>query len=112
MTPRLLFAAVLTMVPLAARADENDSFAKWEKAIAAFEAKDTSNPPPQNGIVFVGSSTVRRWELSKNFDAKDYINRGFGGSQLADSVHFLDRLVLKHKPRAIVLYAGDNDLAA
>ncbi|MFM9091892.1 MAG: GDSL-type esterase/lipase family protein, partial [Verrucomicrobiota bacterium] len=38
--------------------------------------------------------------------------RGFGGSELADSVHYLDRLVLPHQPRVVVLYAGENDLQA
>jgi lysophospholipase L1-like esterase len=42
----------------------------------------------------------------------DVINRGFGGSHLADSVHFAPRIVLPYEPRTVVLYAGDNDLAA
>src|SRR5262249_46198905 len=107
----LTLAAVLVALPCATRADDK-AFEKWEKDIAAFEKQDKEKPPPQNGVVFVGSSSIRRWDLGKSFEAKDYINRGFGGSQLADSVHFADRLVLKHKPRVVVLYAGDNDLAA
>jgi lysophospholipase L1-like esterase len=39
------------------------------------------------------------------------INRGFGGSQLADSVEFAQRIVTPYKPKTVVLYAGDNDLA-
>ena len=100
------------LVPFLSRADDKNAFDKWEKDIAAFEKQDKDKSPPQNGVVFVGSSSIRRWDLSKNFDNKDYLNRGFGGSQLADLVHFVDRLVLKHKPRLVVLYAGDNDIAA
>jgi len=107
----LALAVVLVALPCATRADDK-AFEKWEKDIAAFEKQDKEKPPPQNGVVFVGSSSIRRWDLGKSFEAKDYVNRGFGGSQLADSVHFADRLVLKHKPRTVVLYAGDNDLAA
>jgi lysophospholipase L1-like esterase len=96
----------------AQRADDTANFARWEKEIAAYEKQDREKPPAKGGIVCVGSSTVRLWNLAKSFPGVDAINRGFGGSQLADSVHFAPRLVLKHEPRLVVLYAGDNDLAA
>src|SRR5262245_2431381 len=38
------------------------------------------------------------------------INRGFGGSYIADVNYFFDRTVRKYAPRIIVFYAGDNDL--
>jgi lysophospholipase L1-like esterase len=104
-------AVLLLLVAAPLWADDKSPFDKWEKEIAAFEMRDKDQPPPMNGVVFVGSSTIRRWDLSKNFDNKDYINRGFGGSQIADAVHFADRLVIKYRPRLVVFYAGDNDLA-
>ena len=94
------------------RADEKADFARWEKAIEAFEQKDRDKPPPRNGILFAGSSSIVRWDLAKSFPDRQVINRGFGGSQIADSVHFAPRIILKHEPRIIVFYAGDNDLAA
>jgi lysophospholipase L1-like esterase len=99
-------------LPLFARADDKPSFDKWEKDIAAFEQKDKESPPPKNAILFAGSSSIRRWDLKKSFPDLDAINRGFGGSQIADSTHFAPRIILKAEPRLIVLYAGDNDLAA
>ena len=92
-------------------AQEKSPSAKYEKEIAAFEKKDKEAPPPQEGILFVGSSTIRLWKLDKSFPELHAINRGFGGSQLADSVYFAPRIVLKYRPRTVVLYAGDNDLA-
>jgi len=88
------------------------AFAKWEKEIAALEGSDAKQSPPENGIVFVGSSSIRMWSLAKSFPDLPVINHGFGGSQLADSVYFAPRLVLPSKPRIVVLYAGDNDLAS
>jgi lysophospholipase L1-like esterase len=85
--------------------------ARWEDDIAKFEEQDKASPPAQGGVLFVGSSSIRLWKLDKAFPEKGYINRGFGGSQLADSVYFFDRIVKPYKPRLIVLYAGDNDLA-
>jgi lysophospholipase L1-like esterase len=91
---------------------EAPAFARWEKAIADFEERDRKQPPPKNAVLFVGSSSIRLWDLGKSFPGLDAINRGFGGSELADAVHFAPRIVLKYEPRVVVLYAGDNDLAA
>jgi len=93
-------------------AEDKSDFGKWEKEIAAFEAQDKEKAPPQKAVVFVGSSSIRLWDLKKSFPDLEVINRGFGGSQIADSVHFADRLIVKHKPRLVVFYAGDNDIAA
>ena len=81
--------------------------------IEAFERADKTNPPPQNAILFVGSSSIRLWKtLAEDFADLTVINRGFGGSQVADSVRYADRIVLPYRPKVVVLYAGDNDLAA
>jgi lysophospholipase L1-like esterase len=85
---------------------------KWEPAIKAFEKQDAENPPATGGVVFVGSSSIRKWDLPKWFGENAPLNRGFGGSQIADVNFFAARIVLKHKPRGIVFYAGDNDIAA
>jgi len=85
--------------------------ARWEAEIADFERQDAKSPPAENGILFVGSSSIRLWKLGDHFADLPVINRGFGGSELADSVHFAPRIVLPYRPRTIVLYAGDNDLA-
>jgi lysophospholipase L1-like esterase len=86
---------------------------RWEKTIAAFEAADKTNPPPQGAILFIGSSTIVRWKtLAQDFPEHAVINRGFGGSQIADSVFYADRIVIPYRPRMIVLRAGGNDIHA
>jgi lysophospholipase L1-like esterase len=60
----------------------------------------------------VGSSSIRLWDLGRSFPNLPVLNRGFGGSQIADAVKHADLLVIRHKPRTVVFYAGDNDLAA
>ena len=102
-----LFLALL--LPTLLRAAD----APFEKEIAAFERADKKAPPPKDGVLFVGSSTIRFWTtLTEDFPGLPVINRGFGGSQVADSVRYADRIIIPYHPRHIVLYAGDNDLAA
>jgi lysophospholipase L1-like esterase len=94
------------------RAQQRKGPERWEKSIAAFERQDRESPPPENAVLFIGSSSIRRWDLTESFPNLEAINRGFGGSQIADSTHFAERIVIPYKPRLIVLYAGDNDIAA
>ena len=94
------------------RAQTTASTSKWEPEIKAFEASDRKNPPPKHAILFVGSSSIRKWQtLAKDFPGKEVINRGFGGSEIADSTAFAERIIFPYEPRMIVFYAGDNDLA-
>ena len=83
---------------------------KWAKEMAAFEEQDRKDPAA-GGIVFVGSSSIRLWDLEKSFPEMSALNRGFGGSEIADSVSHADLLVIRHKPRTVIIYAGDNDIA-
>jgi lysophospholipase L1-like esterase len=86
---------------------------RWQKAIAAFQAADKTSPPPQNAILFIGSSTMVLWKtLAHDFPEHVVINRGFGGSQIVDSVFYADRIVIPYRPRMIVLRAGGNDIHA
>jgi lysophospholipase L1-like esterase len=85
---------------------------RFEAEIRAFEAADRASPPSLGGVVFVGSSSIRNWtDVAADFPGVPVLNRGFGGSTLADVVHYADRIVVPYHPRLVVLYAGDNDLA-
>ncbi len=87
-------------------------FSRWEKQIAAYEAMDRLQPPPNNAILFIGSSTIRRWStLAKDFPLHQVINRGFGGSHIVDATHFADRIIFPYQPPMILLRAGGNDIS-
>ncbi len=63
-------------------------------------------------MLFIGSSSIRMWKtLQTDFPDVPTINRGFGGSQIVDSLYYAPRIVLPYKPSKIFLYAGDNDVA-
>lgn len=85
---------------------------RWEADMQKFEAADRTAPPPAGGVVFVGSSSIVRWKLAEAFPSLGprAINRGFGGSVIADAVKYVDRIVVPYQPKIVVLYSGDNDL--
>ena len=92
-------------------AESADGPERWEEAIRAFETRDRRSPPPEGALLFVGSSSIRMWELEKSWPEVPAINNGFGGSTLADAIHHFDRLIAPYEPAAVILYAGDNDVA-
>src|SRR5438477_12017143 len=103
-----LLSLVVSLLALAQDA-KAEPFAK---EIEAFEARDKTSPPPEHEIVFVGSSSIRLWKSTEAFPDLKIINRGFGGSVMADSVQYAERIVLPYKPRIVVVFAGGNDINA
>ena len=82
-----------------------------EAFIENFLRWDQKNTYVENGILFLGSSSIRKWPTSNYFDYLPIINRGFGGSHISDVNYYFKNIASIYKPRTIVLYAGDNDIA-
>ncbi|MGN2253338.1 SGNH/GDSL hydrolase family protein [Frateuria sp. GZRe12] len=102
---------IIALVPSLAQACA-DRPEQWQADIASFAAADSAHRPPPHPVLFVGSSSIRMWSsLASDFPGRAVINRGFGGSRIPDATYYADRLVAPYHPRAIVFYAGDNDLA-
>ena len=110
--PRGSFIAyVQAGVPAAVNAASRTQF--WEPAILKFEEEDKVNPPKPGGVVFTGSSSIAHWDtLAGDMKGLAVINRGFGGSQYSDLNEYAKRIVIAYHPVAVVVYEGDNDLAA
>jgi lysophospholipase L1-like esterase len=100
-------------VPVPTRWDNPRPFVadRWQKQVNAYLEADATSPPPQSGVVFVGSSSIRGWRtLADDFPGIPVIGRGVGGCYVIDTVRYADALVLKHRPKVVVLYAGENDI--
>src|SRR5688572_560057 len=115
MVLRFLFVhvgALMLMNQLALAASEEPDPTQWTAAMSAFEIANAECPPTPNEIVFTGSSSIAMWKtIATDIAPLRVINRGFGGSTMADAVYWLDAVALARKPRAIVVYEGDNDIA-
>ncbi|MGI1679307.1 MAG: hypothetical protein K6L75_11280 [Cellvibrionaceae bacterium] len=85
---------------------------RFDEELALFDVEQTETSQPENGVLFIGSSSIRLWSTIKSDLAPlTIIHRGFGGSNMRDALHHIDKLVIPYKPRAVVLYEGDNDLS-
>ncbi|MEO7241849.1 MAG: SGNH/GDSL hydrolase family protein [Variovorax sp.] len=91
----------------------SEARARWHGALDAFADADKAHTPASGGVLFVGSSSIRLWsDLAQDFRRLPLvINRGFGGSTLWECSLFVRELVLRYRPKQVVLYAGENDLA-
>ncbi|MEM9256708.1 MAG: GDSL-type esterase/lipase family protein [Pseudomonadota bacterium] len=83
----------------------------WEEDIAALEVASRGRFAPDEAIVFVGSSSIRLWDtLPQDMAPLPVLQHGFGGAKMHDVVHYADRLVGAFAPRAVVMFAGTNDV--
>lgn len=84
----------------------------FESEVTALEGMLSQAPVAPGPIVFYGSSSIRLWKsLAQDFPDYSVLNCGFGGSGLADCAQYANRLVILRRPSAVIIYAGDNDLA-
>ena len=86
--------------------------AYW-KDIQAFKKLDSINAPKPGQILFIGSSSFTMWkDVQQYFPGRKIINRAFGGSTLQDQIHYAKDIILPYKPKQVVIYCGENDLAS
>src|SRR6266404_305302 len=91
---------------------QEQKFPFWDD-IQAFKRQDSIQPPPRHAILFVGSSSFTKWkDVQDYFPGYTIINRGFGGSSLPDVIRYANEIIFPYKPKQIVIYCGENDLAA
>ena len=106
-------AALLSLALLSLTAAAAPPETRFSPEIAHFAELDRATPPKSCGFLFTGSSSVRFWKtLDQDMAPYPVINRGFGGSQVADVNLYFDQVVTPYRPRAIFFYAGENDLWA
>lgn len=108
LSPGVRAADDRTAPPLPVNADPSFPFSN---EIAAFAAANEKRPALPDGTLFLGSSSIRLWDTGHSFPDRAVLNRGFGGATTPDVLHYYPRLLPHEKPRAILIYVGENDLA-
>lgn len=110
--PRIVVYAICALAFGLGSAVAQEEPHRFQKDIDAFEADRLENDIPEGAVLCVGSSSMRMWgkRMERDLAPLTVIPRGFGGSKFSDVLHFFDELVARYKPRAILIYEGDNDL--
>lgn len=110
----LAIAFVGVLGTVAAAADKAPPLStRFEGTITGFETRDKQSPPPQGAILLTGASNIVRWKsFAEDLPGYTVINRGFGGSQLADVAYYADRVIIPYRPKMVIVQAGGNDLAS
>lgn len=86
---------------------------RFEHDIQTIVDFDKMYAPPVHPILFVGSSSIRKWDdLERNFSKWVVLNRGFGGAETNDVTYYANSIIFPYQPRQIVIYVGENDLPA
>lgn len=112
-TPRFQEMSVLLQDSAPIDIPFDESFLDYAMDMDSFAKLDLKLRDTLERIVFCGSSSIRMWRNMKmNMDTFPYaiVNRGFGGSTLADVNYYFDQLIAPHQAKAVVLYCGENDI--
>lgn len=75
------------------------------------EANSLQSPPTPRRVLFLGDSITDGWRLNEYFPGKDYVNRGISGQITGQMLGRMLADVVAHKPAAMVVLAGTNDIA-
>jgi len=80
--------------------------------VRQFSKSDSLQTPPIHPILFIGSSSFTYWkDVQDYFPGRTILNRAFGGSSLTHLVLYANEVIFRYKPKQIVIYCGENDLA-
>ena len=110
---KFLIKIKLLIVFLVCFGFSNAQLSPFHADIQHFKTQDSIHFPPKNAILFIGSSSFTKWtDVQNYFPGYTLINRGFGGSSLPDLIHYAGDVIFPYNPRQVVIYCGDNDLAA
>lgn len=84
----------------------------YSTEIEDFARADSAGPAVAGATLFLGSSSIRLWNVAGSFPDIATLNRGFGGATTPDVLYYYRRIRPRSAPRDIVVYVGENDLSA
>ena len=106
---RLHFEAILQEQNLSTLKNDADP-----ANLKRYAEADSKMPPAskQPRVVFLGDTITDSWRLNEYFTGRDFVNRGIAGQTTLQMLARFRQDVLSLSPKAVVILAGTNDIAA
>ena len=102
----LFLLSNLSCSPLVKYSQSNRQF---EAEVSYLESLDLKQKANENDILFLGSSSIRLWNnIEKDMYPYSPVRRGYGGAHYYDLIHFSERLVVNHSPKAILIFVAND----
>ena len=96
----------LSCSPLLKYSQSNRQF---EEEVSLLESLDFEEKAGEKDVLFIGSSSIRLWDnIQVDMYPYSSIKRGYGGAHFYDLIHFSERLVKNHSPKAILIFVAND----
>jgi len=101
--------ALSTADPLWLESYRAAAIERWESTVSDFEGRNANEVNSDDAILFIGSSSIRRWEdIAVDMAPYRTIERGYGGAKFSDLAIFVKQLIQPHAYRALVIFVGND----
>ena len=102
----LVFLSNLSCSPFSKYSQSNRQF---EEEVSILERLDIEEKAAEKDILFIGSSSIRLWDnINEDMYPYSSVKRGYGGAHFYDLIHFSERLVKNHTPKAIIIFVAND----
>ena len=102
----LVFLSNLSCSPFSKYSQSNRQF---EEEVSILERLDVEEKAGEKDILFIGSSSIRLWDnINEDMYPYSSVKRGYGGAHFYDLIHFSERLVKNHTPKAILIFVAND----
>ncbi len=102
----LVFLSNLSCSPFSKYSQSNRQF---EEEVSILERLDIEEKAAEKDILFIGSSSIRLWDnINQDMYPYSSVKRGYGGAHFYDLIHFSERLVKNHTPKAILIFVAND----
>ena len=105
----LIYLVLLSNLSCSPFSKYSQSNRQFEEEVSILERLDIEEKAAEKDILFIGSSSIRLWDnINEDMYPYSSVKRGYGGAHFYDLIHFSERLVKNHTPKAIIIFVAND----